>query len=105
MKFEIRNSKFKTNSNEQSGRGLAHQFLGKAAEDSRTPKPCGTGGAFECARASWSAAVLCRFNVVRLIRTVLLNSFIEIPSDLRIRVSDFVRPSLRFHSTTQFIFS
>jgi uncharacterized lipoprotein YmbA len=33
----------------------------KAAEDSRTPTPCGNRGPRESAPASWSAAVLCRF--------------------------------------------
>src|SRR6266481_2363728 len=36
----------------------------KAAEDSRTPKPCGNYGALERASASWSAAVLCRFQLI-----------------------------------------
>jgi len=33
----------------------------KAAEDSRTPRPLGKSGAQSTAPASWSAAVLCRF--------------------------------------------
>jgi predicted aspartyl protease len=33
----------------------------KAAEDSRTPKPCGRNAVQESASASWSAAALCRF--------------------------------------------
>jgi hypothetical protein len=37
----------------------------KAAEDSRTPKPRGLNGVRKNAPASWSAAVLCRFEVVR----------------------------------------
>jgi hypothetical protein len=39
------------------------EFEGKAAEDSRTPKPRGCKGLRENAPASWSAAVLCRFVV------------------------------------------
>src|SRR5262249_48821564 len=35
----------------------------KAAEDSRTPRPCGHSGRLDLATASWSAAVLCRFYV------------------------------------------
>jgi len=34
----------------------------KAAEDSRAPRPGGVSCAHEHALASWSAAVLCRFN-------------------------------------------
>jgi hypothetical protein len=41
----------------------ANQKNSKAAEDSRTPKPCGISGRPEGAPASWSAAVLCRFKV------------------------------------------
>jgi ACS family hexuronate transporter-like MFS transporter len=37
----------------------------KAAEDSRTPQPRGLSGAQENAPASWSAAVLCRFQSER----------------------------------------
>src|SRR6185503_4128487 len=36
-------------------------ILRKAAEDSRTPRRFATDAAFNTARASWSAAVLCRF--------------------------------------------
>src|SRR5882724_4200659 len=38
-----------------------NNFVGKVAEDSRTPKPRGRSGLREIAPASWSAAVLCRF--------------------------------------------
>jgi hypothetical protein len=34
----------------------------KAAEDSRTPKPCGRSNVPKNALASWSAAVPCRFS-------------------------------------------
>ena len=37
----------------------------KAAEDSRTPKPCGRSHVPKNAVASWSAAVLCRFSAYR----------------------------------------
>src|SRR5205823_3057611 len=40
---------------------------GKAAEDSRTPRPRGQSGVRESAPASWSAAVLCRFGRVILV--------------------------------------
>ena len=35
----------------------------KAVEDSRTPKPCGGSHVRLSAPASWSAAVLCRFDL------------------------------------------
>jgi len=36
----------------------------KAAEDSRTPKPCRQSDAQSSAIAFWSAAVLCRFKLI-----------------------------------------
>jgi hypothetical protein len=41
--------------------GQFGQLQMKAAEDSRTPKPCGLSGVWASAPTFWSAAVLCRF--------------------------------------------
>src|SRR5262245_12554682 len=43
-----------------TGLGRRTHILAKAAEDSRTPRPCGLSSARDNALASWSAAVLCR---------------------------------------------
>jgi hypothetical protein len=41
--------------------GRSDEFEGKAAEDSRTPKPREREGLRESAPGSWSAAVFCGF--------------------------------------------
>ena len=46
----------------------------KAAEDSRTPKPCGRSDAPKHAAASWSAAVLCRFSAYRELMQLVTSS-------------------------------
>ena len=72
----------------------------KSAEDSRTPKPCGSILAVWRALASWSAAVLCRF---RLNRSTRPNVPIASSVHDRIALRDFrkFRRSLRAISTIE----
>ena len=47
----------------------------KAAEDGRSPKPCGKSNMPKSALAFWSAAVLCRFSAYRELMQLGKSSF------------------------------
>src|SRR3989442_395450 len=47
-------------------RAINFSTSGKAAEGSRTPRPCEINAAKDCAPASWSAAALCRFALLAI---------------------------------------
>src|SRR5215468_10204921 len=72
----------------------------KAAEDSRTPRPRGLNGTPKHAPASWSAAVLCRFQRV-MHKPADTSKHSQIPaffqrSMFNVRCSTFVLISISF---------